>query len=253
VRPTKPPPELADSGGYRQREKVGRIWRRLVVRTARLPRHGAVLDVGCGLGRMAVPLARYLSPRGRYEGFDIDAEAIRWCQDHIATVHHNFRFTAANVHSARYNPGGTASPGSMRLPYEDASFDVAFLASVFTHLLPDAVARYLHELKRVLKPGGRCVASYFLLNEDSERAIAGGRVHSLHRFPERLDGCRVLNLELLESAVAYEEPRLRTMYADSGLAIVEPIGYGSWTGRDAEFSQDVVLAVRPAPPPARGV
>src|SRR5687768_5417535 len=30
-----------------------------------------VLDVGCGVGRMAVPLAGYLSPPGRYEGFDI--------------------------------------------------------------------------------------------------------------------------------------------------------------------------------------
>ena len=246
MRPAKPPPELAASGGYRQRDKVGRIWRRLVVRAAHLPRHGAVLDLGCGLGRMAVPLARYLSPRGRYEGYDVDAEAIRWCRDHIGAAHRNFRFTAADVHSARYNPGGSASPAAIRLPYEDGAFDVAFLASVFTHLLPDAVARYLHELKRVLKPGGRCVASYFLLNEESERAIAAGKVHELHRFPKRLDGCRVLNLELLESAVAYDEARVRAMYADSGLSIVEPIRYGSWADREAEFSQDVVLAVRQA-------
>lgn len=29
-----------------------------------------VLDVGCGVGRMAVPLTGFLSPKGRYEGFE---------------------------------------------------------------------------------------------------------------------------------------------------------------------------------------
>ncbi len=42
-----------------------------------------VLDVGCGVGRMAVPLTRYLSPEGRYEGFDVMANAVEWCQRHI--------------------------------------------------------------------------------------------------------------------------------------------------------------------------
>lgn len=32
-----------------------------------------VLDVGCGVGRMAIPLTRYLSAEGSYEGFDVAA------------------------------------------------------------------------------------------------------------------------------------------------------------------------------------
>lgn len=240
----KPPRNLERAGGFHQREKAGRIWRRLIVRKAGLPRDGAVLDVGCGLGRMAVPLTEHLTARGRYEGLDVDAEAIRWCATHIGAAHPNFRFTAVNAQSARYNPTGDASAASLVFPYEDSTFDVAFLASVFTHLLPDAVARYFHELARVLKPGGRCLASYFLLNERSEREIAAGRVKDLHRFPQRLEGCRVLNLELPESAVAHEEGRIRRLYAECGFRIVEPIRYGTWAGQPSPVGQDLILAER---------
>jgi SAM-dependent methyltransferase len=149
------------------------------------------------------------------------------------------------VSNTRYNPKGDVSPSSFVFPYGDAVFDVAFLASVFTHLLPDSVEHYLRELARVLKPGGRCLASYFLLNEDSERAIRAGTVKPLHRFPEKLPGCRVLSKELPESAVAYEEARIRALYPKCGLEIIEPIRHGKWAGHDSRTGQDVVLAVKP--------
>ena len=41
---------------------------------------GRVLDVGCGIGRMARPLAGYLGRDGSYDGFDINAQGIAWCR-----------------------------------------------------------------------------------------------------------------------------------------------------------------------------
>ena len=41
-----------------------------------------MLDVGCGTGRMAVPLTGYLSDE-EYEGFDLMPEVIEWCQENI--------------------------------------------------------------------------------------------------------------------------------------------------------------------------
>jgi ubiquinone/menaquinone biosynthesis C-methylase UbiE len=240
----KPPQHLKLAGGFNQRARLGRIWRRMIVRDAGLPRNGAVLDVGCGLGRMAVPLADYLGRRGRYEGMDVDAEAIQWCQSNIASVHPNFQFRAVNVRSGRYNPDGSAAAGDFEFPYPDATFDVVFLASVFTHLLPAAVARYLGEIARVLKPGGRCLASYFLINANSERAIEEDRVKPLLRFPERRADCRLLSAELPESAVAHYEDAIRQLYRNAALALVEPIRYGNWTGADSPSGQDIVLAVR---------
>ena len=43
----------------------------------------AVLDVGCGIGRMALPLTNYLTPPGRYEGFDIMRANVDWCTSAI--------------------------------------------------------------------------------------------------------------------------------------------------------------------------
>src|SRR4051812_23038714 len=42
--------------------------------------HERVLDVGCGIGRLARPLSRFLDERGSYAGFDVNAVGIGWCQ-----------------------------------------------------------------------------------------------------------------------------------------------------------------------------
>ena len=39
-----------------------------------------VLDIGCGIGRMARPLTPYLTPPGAYDGFDINADGIAQLQ-----------------------------------------------------------------------------------------------------------------------------------------------------------------------------
>ena len=56
-----------------------------------------VLDVGCGVGRIAVPLLDYLSGRGGYDGFDIVPRAIRWCERSIAPRNPRFRFVLADL------------------------------------------------------------------------------------------------------------------------------------------------------------
>ena len=37
-----------------------------------------VLEIGCGIGRDAIPLSRLFSPPGGYVGIDIDRATIRW-------------------------------------------------------------------------------------------------------------------------------------------------------------------------------
>src|ERR1700716_3092308 len=74
---------------------------------AYLREHGAVgptsrvLDVGCGIGRMARPLASYLSSQGSYNGFDVNANGIRWCRHHYAQYSH-FRFQLVDLYNGRY-------------------------------------------------------------------------------------------------------------------------------------------------------
>ncbi len=131
----------------------------------------SVLDVGCGSGRMAVPLLGYLDQRGRYVGFDISPKLIRWCSGHISRRNANFTFHLADIYNRHYNPRGACRASEYRFPCEDRTIDFVFATSVFTHMLADDTRHYLHEIRRVLKPGGHGLLTHFILNAESEAAM----------------------------------------------------------------------------------
>jgi len=94
-----------------------------------------VLDIGCGIGRMARPLTRFLAPDagGRYDGFDVNPEGIAWCRDHYGSeTHPAFSFVVADLFNARYTPTGTRPRATFSFPYADGSFDFT-LADLGVH------------------------------------------------------------------------------------------------------------------------
>jgi len=86
----------------------------------------------------------------------------------------NFEFSWAPIYNAKYNPFGTISATGFRFPYEDASFDFAFATSLFTHIVRDEARHYLAETARVLKPGGSCLLTFFLIGAEAEAEVAAG-------------------------------------------------------------------------------
>ena len=60
-------------------------------------------------------------------------------------------------------------------PCADNSFDLVFLTSVFTHMFAGDVENYLSEISRVLKPGGKCLITWFLLDEVSRKSGEPGQ------------------------------------------------------------------------------
>ena len=203
-----------------------------------------VLDVGCGIGRKMMPLTGYLSPEARYEGFDINPVGVEWCARTVTPRHPNFRFQVADVHNAHYNPSGTRRASDYAFPFEDESFDFAFVGSVFTHMVPEEVDNYLGEVARVLRPGGRMLATFFLLNADAEAAMRSGRAAYDFRFAR--DGHRVVDADDPEYAVAYPEADVLAALSRHGLALRAPVHHGSWTGQaGGESFQDIVVATKP--------
>lgn len=100
-----------------------------------LAQASAVLDFGCGCGRVLRHWDGVL-PAGVLHGSDYNAKAIGWVQGHLRHV------TAAT--------NQLAPP----LRYANDAFDYIYALSVFTHLTQELETAWLAELHRVLKPGG---------------------------------------------------------------------------------------------------
>lgn len=195
-----------------------------------------VLDVGCGIGRMARPLAAYLDGAGSYDGFDPSAVGIGWCQ---ARYPPNFGFTLVDLYNARYHPTGSLKAAEVRFPYDDDAFDFAILTSVLTHLLEDEAAHYLAETARVLRPGGRALATFFLLDSASREAIASER--AVLRFLQPAEHVAVLRDDVPEEAVAYDEDWVRARAREAGLSVKEPVHPGTWRGASGLSFQDIMV------------
>jgi SAM-dependent methyltransferase len=115
-----------------------------------------VLDFGCGAGRT---LRHFLgeAAEGEFHGCEIDGPSVDWLDAHLSPPLYVFR-------------NEEAPP----LPLEDASFDVIWAISVFTHLT-DHWAGWLLELHRLLRDGGLLIATILgpALAEEWHPAAAG--------------------------------------------------------------------------------
>lgn len=142
----------------------GEVWSMLLRVYCGITSNSAVLEIGCGLGRTAFPLRYILSSDSSYDGFDICYNKIEFLEQTFDKARPNFRFTWANVHNTCYNSEGQERAAEYRFPYPDNSFDIVYAASVFTNILPEGAANHFKESARVLKPGGCCLFSFFLLD-----------------------------------------------------------------------------------------
>ena len=147
-----PPLEIAGGAGRLDRtdpygvfERVGRLWRNAIV--SRLPADWnwegcSALDFGCGAGRVL----RHFAPEAylcEFHGCDIDEPAIAWAGKHLSPPFNLFL-------------SGEMPP----LKRPNASFDLIWATSVFTHLVHETWSSWMLELHRLLRPGGILMASY---------------------------------------------------------------------------------------------
>jgi ubiquinone/menaquinone biosynthesis C-methylase UbiE len=190
------------------------------------PNH-AVLDIGCGIGRAAVPLTQFLSFDGEYEGFDVVKKGIVWCKKHISKDFPNFNFQYIALNNDLYHLTSQQAE-SFVFPYSDNSFDVVFLFSVFTHMQPLEVQNYLNEIYRVLKPKGKCLATFFTYNDQIEENIS--KPDRNFNFQYKKENYRLMSEKVPSANIAFQEEYLLKMISISGLKLESKI-YGSWANR----------------------
>jgi len=122
----------------------------------------AVLDIGCGQGRLAIGLLVSGREIRYYRGLDVQMHSIEWCQKFIANSHPEFQFIHIDVMNARYNRKGQPIDKNFRFPFDSEEFDIVYLFSVFTHMIKEDVKIYLREIKRLLSPSGKVFLSAFI-------------------------------------------------------------------------------------------
>ncbi len=121
----------------------------------------AVLDFGCGCGRL---FRHWRSLEGpRLHGTDYNPEMIAWCRQELD-------------HLGQFQVNQLAPP----LDYSDEQFDFIYAISVFTHLPEELQRAWIDELARILKPGGCLLITvhgesrlYQLTPEDQAQFRAG--------------------------------------------------------------------------------
>jgi ubiquinone/menaquinone biosynthesis C-methylase UbiE len=155
----------------------------LKLATEQVPHPGAILDVGCGTGRL-LGLAQGRFPGAKLAGVDAAIEMVRQAQ--------------------ASNPGGAIGfqqALAEELPFANASFDLVFSTMTFHHWADQS--RGIAEIARVLTPGGRWLLAEFVAS-GFVRLIR--TVLRLHQFPERADLRKRLAVSGLE-VVAEERVR----------------------------------------------
>ncbi|TNC74073.1 class I SAM-dependent methyltransferase [Rubellimicrobium roseum] len=209
-------------------------WSMLLRVYGRITAQSRVLEIGCGCGRIAYALLQVLTS-GTYDGFDIRRAPIEFLQRNFQSVHPNFRFHLADLNNTFYNPNGTLTTAQYAVPAADASIDIVYEASVFTHMLPENTLHYFREASRVLRPGGRCVFSFFLLDHyvpGRTRPLGFARPHFDfdHRLAEYGDDFATVVPSDPERMTAYRLSLVRSMAEQVGLEVEgEPVP-GLWSG-----------------------
>ena len=236
------PVHVAHGWGTRPVRGAGASFTDYLIEHAKLTPSSTVLDIGCGLGKYAIHLAPFLKQGGQLEGFDVQKRCIDWCQRAITPRYPNARFRHTPLKNDMYSPSAKASAADFKFPYRSDSFELAFLASVFTHMFTDQVDNYISEIARVLKSDGRCIATVYLLNESKRAGIAAGTAAWTFSIPR--DGCWIETQAPPEAAVAYEERDLIAMFSRAGLSLAEPVRYGYWSETKDQDQDFLVLRKR---------
>ena len=159
-----------------------------LLRSEGLHPHSSLVDIGCGSGRLACQLGTWM--KGPYLGLDVVQDLL----DHAA------RITARPDWNFQLAPGLT-------VPVLDSSVDMVSAFSLFTHLLHEETYRYLEDIFRILRPGGKLVFSFLEFSIPSHWSVfetnlaAIGTTGVLNQFMSR-DA-----IELWASRIGFEPPR----------------------------------------------
>ena len=203
--------------------KQGQEWKEFFIDNGLLPHHH-FLDIGSGIGRIAIGLTHYLT--GRYQGFEAMEIGQTWCEENITPRFSNFSFTYVPLHNDLYNSSGIDA-ASYSFEYAKESFDFGCAISVFTHMVDTEVQNYLEQTNKVLQMNGRLVATFFVLDDESRSVMTQ---QSGFYFQYDKGNYLLMDDKVISANVCFKREYLENIVFQSGFNIVATVN-GSWCGR----------------------
>lgn len=189
-----------DSQGFYERPALERL-----IPLLRLGEARALVEFGCGTGRIAAELLGEHLPAGaRYLGLDVSATMVGLARERVA------RFGArAEVRQ---------SDGALRIDAPDGAFD-RFLSTYVFDLLPEPeIRQLLTEAHRVLSPGGLLGVAGLTPGERGPSVLLSRLWAGIHQLrPALVGGCRPVSLEPYLAAPAWRVHH-RSVVAPFGIA-----------------------------------
>jgi ubiquinone/menaquinone biosynthesis C-methylase UbiE len=133
-----------------------RAYREKALDLARLKPGEAVLDIGCGTGTLAIAAKRRVGPAGKVCGLDASPEMLARAERKASKANADVVLKHAVVEA---------------MPFPDGQFDAVLSTVMLHHLGRKARQQCAHEVRRVLKPGGRVLAVDFARPAEGKKGL----------------------------------------------------------------------------------
>lgn len=268
--PRIPAPEVnfnqQPTASYREyfREFVAQAVTRQMPELLRLARFAeqagefALLDYGCGLGRLAFAFTNFFGkdPARRYFGYEIHPKAYAFLSqayrqypnvsfigdalsvdDSYLEIHEGA--TRANQNGPRINAADVRLQARIGV-----ALDLQFSHSVFTHMYRAPIVRVLSEVARLMKPEGVCVNTWLLVDRFAASAVSCGLADRQLPYEFSDHGFLTYDRNNPLMCTAYRLEHAKAIYAAAGHEILD-VQWGTWSGRIPTQQityQDVVIS-----------
>jgi len=211
-----------------------------------LSKNDNILEIGCGIGRDAIPLTEFLDKKAKYYGVDIIKDSIDWCTNNITKNYDNFKFIHYNIKDQLHNPSGTDKTTNIKLNIENNSIDKIIAWSVFTHMYPKDIEHYLKEFNRILKNDGELYLTCFIFSDEIlkktlETNLTIFNLTFQHPLSEDI---RINDVNYPLGAIAFTKEYITNLVSKCGFRFkYSKILNGSWSGyhTDIHDGQDVLV------------
>lgn len=208
-----------------------------------------ILDIGCGTGLLGIASKNLIQDGGKYTGIDVIRKDIEFNKQHYDPGTYDF------IHFDLANPTYAEKQSSQLKPWpvEKGHYDLVTALSVWTHLKENEAKYYFKEVERVLKPDGKAVITFFILDEDykntlSQRTSSKGRYHNTSQSKWIFDNKAYESenwwcpkwVKYPEDAIGVTLEGLDELLNSSGLKLLNHYR-GNWKEIPGVYFQDVLV------------